>query len=156
MKQSKIFFDTNVLVYAHDSSSLFHADSASLLSQVFNRKIQGVIAEQNVIELYRILTNPSAMKERALTPVETYNLITRTYLNNIFELICPQPSDIYQTLALAQAINAKSARIFDLRLAVLALEAKIDYLATYNTQHFQGIPNLFPLTPGEILNQLPN
>ena len=32
MNQSKIFFDTNVLVYAHDRSSTYHAESALLLA----------------------------------------------------------------------------------------------------------------------------
>jgi predicted nucleic acid-binding protein len=53
----KIFFDTNVLVYAHDRSSAFHTESASLLKLVFSRQIKGIIAEQNIIELYRVLTN---------------------------------------------------------------------------------------------------
>ena len=37
MNQKKIFFDTNVLIYAHDRSSIFHTDSASLLKLVFSR-----------------------------------------------------------------------------------------------------------------------
>ncbi|MEQ9236354.1 type II toxin-antitoxin system VapC family toxin [Coleofasciculus sp. E2-BRE-01] len=62
MSQSKIFFDTNVLVYAHDRSATYHIDSAELLKMAVDNKIQGVLAEQNIIELYRILTNPTAMK----------------------------------------------------------------------------------------------
>jgi predicted nucleic acid-binding protein len=62
MNQSRIFFDTNVLIYAHDRASTFHTESASLLKLVFSRKIKGIIAEQNIIELYRVLTNSVAMK----------------------------------------------------------------------------------------------
>jgi predicted nucleic acid-binding protein len=51
MNQSKIFFDTNVLIYAHDRASTFHTELASLLKLVFvfSRKIKGIIAEQNII-----------------------------------------------------------------------------------------------------------
>lgn len=32
MNQIRIFFDTNVLVYAHDESAVYHKDSAELLT----------------------------------------------------------------------------------------------------------------------------
>lgn len=57
MSQIKIFFDTNVLVYAHDKSASYHTNSAELLKMAVESKIQGVIAEQNMIELYRILVS---------------------------------------------------------------------------------------------------
>lgn len=68
MSKTRILFDTNVLVYAHDVASRFHYESAALLLQVFQCNIQGVLAEQNIIELYRILTNPIAMTGNSLSP----------------------------------------------------------------------------------------
>lgn len=55
MSKTKIFFNTNVLVYAHDTSS------TELLKIVLEGKIRGVIAAQNIIELYIILTNSNAI-----------------------------------------------------------------------------------------------
>ena len=81
MSQNKIFFDTNVLVYAHDESASYHAASALLLKMALENQIQGVIAEQNIIELYRILTLPAAMKGTPLTPGQTQDLIRGTYLS---------------------------------------------------------------------------
>jgi hypothetical protein len=40
MNQSKIFFDTNVLVYAHDRASIYHTESASLLKLAFSNQIK--------------------------------------------------------------------------------------------------------------------
>jgi len=55
MSVIRVFFDTNFLVYAHDESSSFHTESAMLLTLALEvNKIQGIIAEQNLIELYRI------------------------------------------------------------------------------------------------------
>jgi predicted nucleic acid-binding protein len=58
-KKIKVFFDTNILVYAHDELATYHNDSAELLKLAIENQIQGVLAEQNIIELYRILTNPN-------------------------------------------------------------------------------------------------
>ncbi len=152
MNKHRIFFDTNVLVYAHDRSATYHIDAAELLKMAVENKIQGVLAEQNIIELYRILTNPTAMKGRPLTPVQANNLIKDTYLRGTFEIVYPVSLTIDRVLQLAVTNNVTSAKIFDIRLAALILESNIDYFATYNIIHFQGIPDINPLTPPEIIN----
>jgi len=111
-----------------------------------------VLAEQNIIELYRILTNPTAMKGRPLTPVQTNNLIRDTYLRGTFEIVYPVSLTTDRVLQLAVSNNVTSAKIFDIRLAALILESNIDYFATYNILHFQGIPDINPITPPEIID----
>ena len=151
MNKIKIFFDTNILVYAHDQSSIHHLNSSKLLKLAIDNQVQGVLAEQNIIELYRILTNPSAMKGTALTPQTTHDLIQNIYLNGDFQILYPIDSTLSRLLKLAVQANITSARIFDIRLAALALENKIDYFCTYNTTDFQNIPGLKPFTPSEII-----
>ena len=76
MSVIRVFFDTNILVYAHDESSLFHAESATLLNLALEEKeVRGVIAEQNLVELYKIITNASAMRGKPITPTDAKNLI---------------------------------------------------------------------------------
>ena len=150
----KIFFDTNVLVYAHDRASSYHKESASLLKLVFSRQVKGIIAEQNIIELYRILTNSVAMKEKPLTPLQATDLIANTYRNGIFEIVYPDNSTIDKVMQLAVSSNIVSAKIFDIRLAALILGISTDYFATYNVKHFQEIEGLNPLTPPQILAAL--
>jgi predicted nucleic acid-binding protein len=77
----RVLFDTNILVYAHDESATYHTDSAELLKLAIENQIQGILAEQNIIELYRILTNSVAMKGTPLTPLQTNNLINSIYLS---------------------------------------------------------------------------
>ncbi|BAU10017.1 hypothetical protein LEP3755_04950 [Leptolyngbya sp. NIES-3755] len=154
MSKTRILFDTNVLVYAHDATSQYHADSAALLLQVFQQDIQGVLAEQNIIELYRILTNPVAMTGNALTPKQAQSLLTATYLGGNFELIYPNLSTIDRLLNLAVTRNITSAKIFDLRLAAIALESQIDYFATYNIRDFQQINHLNAIEPPTLLKLL--
>jgi predicted nucleic acid-binding protein len=154
MNQTRIFFDANVLVYAHDRSSSFHIDSASLLKLVFSRQIKGIIAEQNIIELYRVVTNSVAMKGKPLTPLQATDLIAKTYRSGIFDVVYPDSSTIDKVMKLAISDNIVSAKIFDARLTALILGTDVDYFATYNAKHFKGIKGLNPFTPQQILTAL--
>lgn len=151
MSPIRVFFDTNVLVYAHDQSSVYHSDAASLLEAAFQQSVQGIVAEQNIVELYRVLTNPVAMTDSPLTPSQASALITETYLSGNFEILFPTTSSIATTLELAVARTITSAKIFDLQLAALASEAAIDYFATYNIRDFRGISALPTMRPQDIL-----
>ncbi|MDJ1173234.1 type II toxin-antitoxin system VapC family toxin [Roseofilum capinflatum] len=151
MNKPRIFFDTNVLVYAHDRTSTYHTDSATLLKMAVEQNIQGVLAEQNLIELYRILTNPTAMRGKELTPQQVNSLVRTTYLNGLFQVVYPIPITLDKVLSLATSHNITSARIFDIRLAALILESNIDYFATYNLSDFQSIPDVNPFTPANII-----
>lgn len=124
------------------------------LLQVFQQNVQGVLAEQNMIELYRILTNSVAMTGNALTPKQAQSLLTTTYLNGNFELIYPNFATIDRLLNLAVTRNIISAKIFDLRLAAIALESQIDHFATYNVRDFQQINQLNAIEPPTLLRLL--
>ncbi len=154
MNPSKIFFDTNVLVYAHDRSSTYHKESALLLKLVFSHQVKGIIAEQNIIELYRVLTNSSAMREKPLTPLQATELITKTYRGGVFDIVYPNNLTIDKVMQLAVSGNVVSAKIFYIRLAALILGINIDYFASYNVKDFREIAGLNPLTPQEILTEL--
>ena len=154
MNLRKIFFDTNVLVYAHDKDSSFHADSATLLQLVFSGKVKGIIAEQNIIELYRVLTNPVAMRKKPLTPLQAANLISQTYRSGFFEIVYPNSFTTDKVLQLAIDGNVTSAKIFDTRLAAMILHTNTDYFATHNVKHFKEIEGINPLTPKQILFNL--
>ena len=154
MSLIKVLFDTNVLAYAHNQASSNHIPSLRLLEMVFQNKIHGIIAEQNIIELYRLLTNEVVMKGKALRPQDAQKLIFDTYLNHRFDLLFPDPQNLEQTLVLVVSNNVSSARIFDIRLASLATRAKVDYLVTYNIKDFLGIASLNCAVPEKILEML--
>lgn len=152
MREIRLFFDTNVLVYAHDKLSKFHLEAAALLNLALDdNEVIGIVAEQNLLELYRIITNLSAMTGEPLTPENASSLIEATYMTGSFEIVYPTVVTVRKTWELAVERNARSAKIFDLRLAAQALAAKADYLATYNIKDFSDIEGLLPLTPREIM-----
>ena len=59
MSKIKIFFDTNVLSYAHDETANYHLESALLLKMSFERQIQGVIGEQRKFWQSYNMLNPN-------------------------------------------------------------------------------------------------
>jgi hypothetical protein len=120
---------------------------------IFKGEFQGVVAEQNLIELYRILTNPVAMRGNPLSPSQTNSLIQNIYLVGPFEVMYPTQEAIQKALELAVSRNVTSAKIFDLRLASIALAAQISYLVTYNITDFEGIDGLIPRLPQEVTLQ---
>ena len=151
MQNISVFLDTNVLVYAHDEFSLFHEKSALLLDLAIEKEITGIISEQNVIELYRVITNETAMSGRPLSPSEAKTLIEDTYLSVAFTIAYPTRDTLEKTIEIAARRRLSSARIFDVRLYTVALEQKPTYFVTYNAEDFRNFGDLAIKTPDEIL-----
>src|SRR3990167_6028037 len=57
-----LLIDTNVLVYAHNQDSPFHKQSLSLVKAAIAGEFRGVLAEQNLVEFYSIVTDKSRIK----------------------------------------------------------------------------------------------
>lgn len=151
MRGVSVFFDTNVLVYAHDELSSFHEKSALLLDLSLKKEISGIISEQNIMELYRVLTNASAMSGKPLSPPEAKALIQETYLSGELKVIYPSKDTMRKTLEIASQKKLTSARIFDVRLYVQASQHRPTYFVTYNTGHFKNLGDLALRTPDEIV-----
>jgi predicted nucleic acid-binding protein len=151
MRGVSVFFDTNVLVYAHDELSPFHEHSALLLELAIQKEITGIVSEQNIMELYRVLTNATAMIGKPLSPSEAKSLIGETYLSGELKIVYPSKETMKKTLEIASLRNLSSARIFDVRLYVQALQSRPTYFATYNIDDFKNLGELTLKKPDEII-----
>ena len=151
MQKISVFFDTNVLVYAHDELSAFHEKSALLLDLALGKEVSGIISEQNIMELYRILTNTTAMRGKPLSPLEAKTLIDDTYLSGNLKVAYPTKDILKKTIEIAAQKKVSSARVFDVRLYVLAQQHKPTYLVTYNIDDFKNLGDLIIKTPDEII-----
>ncbi|MBF0519091.1 MAG: PIN domain-containing protein [Nitrospirae bacterium] len=151
MSGISVFFDTNVLVYAHDELSPFHEKSALLLDLSLSKEISGIISEQNIMELYRVLTNAAAMSGKPLSPSEAKALIQGTYLSGELKVVYPSNDTLIKTLEIVSRRRLTSARIFDVRLYVQALQNRPDYFITYNTGDFKSLGDIPVKTPDEIV-----
>jgi hypothetical protein len=138
----------------NDELSPLHEPSAALLDLAIEREVSGFLAEQNLMELYRIVTSAVAMRGRPLSSLEAKSLIEETYLSGAFRLLYPTRAVLEKTLQLAAERGAVSARIFDLRLEAHAMVAGIPTIVTHNTAHFSGLGTRVAEVPAEIVRQV--
>jgi hypothetical protein len=103
------------------------------------------------MELYRILTNASAMSCKPLSPSGAKSLIDETYLSGFLKIVYPSKDTMEKTLELVSRKKLSSARIFDVRLYVQALQYNPTYFVTYNTGDFKNLGDLPVKKPDEIV-----
>ncbi len=138
-----ILVDSNVLVFAINRDSAKH-----LAAQAFLRKHTNslVVAHQNILETYRVLTHPSfSTPMLSADAKEAIDRITASA-----SLIAPN----YKSLALWQALTRKHSLVgnstFDAYLAATALVAGITTIATDNTKDFRRFEELKLLNPFQV------
>ena len=149
-----LLLDTNVLVYAHDEASPYHGDSVLLVELALAGAVRGVVAEQNLLELYRVLTDGRAMRGKPLTPEDAAGLVRRTYLSGRIHVALPPADIVDRTLTLARNCGATSLRVFDMRLSAQALASRVDMLVTCDTGDLRGVQGLVVVTPAEAVAYL--
>ncbi len=140
MITSDILIDSNVLVYAINSSSPKHTAAQAFL-QAHNGHM--VLAHQNIFETLRVLThkkfpNPMAVNDA----VRAINSIAQHC-----HIVAPDQGAHHITLALMQKYGLGGDKIFDAYLAAAALSAGITTIATDNTKDFQLFEGITLLNP---------
>ena len=139
--------DTNVLVYAADTSSSFHEPSRQLRDRGFRGEIPLVVTPQVLMEFFAVITSARRVTtprspEEARAEVEKYVRAV-----NIVK-IYPDHSALERTVELLQR-HPQVARqeIFDLFLVATMLASGVTRIYTYNHQHFTRFAGIEVLTP---------
>lgn len=132
-----ILFDTNVLVYAHNFDSTFHHYALSIVKDVVEGRLKGVLAEQNLLEFYSIITDHKRVPN-PLSPKEARELI-KDYLHSPFEIILPNQETGEILLSLCQENNIKNGEIFDVYLAATCISNNVKTILTANVKDFKNL-----------------
>jgi len=74
--------DTNILVYANNKDSEFNDTCKSIVEKTIKHEIEAVIAVQNLVELYAIITDKRRV-EHPLSPIKAKELL-EFYKKSIF------------------------------------------------------------------------
>lgn len=127
-------FDSNVLVYTHNKTSPLHKISQNLIKQAIKGKIKAVLAQQNLLEFFSVITDPRRV-EKPIPAKETLNLV-KEYLNSPFKIINPLEETIKILLSLIANLNVKDGRIFDAYLVATMLSNKVNSIITANISDF--------------------
>ncbi len=138
--------DTNILVYAHNKDSEFHSDCKSIVAKAVKNEIKAVIAVQNLIELYAIITDKRRVKH-PLSPEKAKELIQFYRWNNSIRIIAPLPDTIDTVLKLVAKHHPKSQSVFDYLLAATMIENGIHGIYTANSADFKHFKEITVINP---------
>jgi predicted nucleic acid-binding protein len=128
--------DTNLLVYAHRELTREHAGARSALEAASRHPEGWGIAMASLLEFWSVVTHPAA-SGRPSTPAEA-----RGFIDALVEagarLLSPAPTAGQRILEAAERLGIVGPRVFDLQIAVTAL----DHGATELWSHDQGFVTL--------------
>lgn len=130
-----LLLDTNVLVYAHNQDSPLHKKSLSLIKGVIAGQFRGVLAQQNLLEFYSIITDKRRIA-KPLSPLKAQEIF-EDYLKLPFEIIFPSRETIGKLSMLCGKNKIKDGQVFDAYLVATMLSHQIKHIVTANTKDFK-------------------
>ncbi len=137
--KGRILLDTNILIYAYDESSPYHAKAAEIINLALAGEFEAVVAQQNLIEFANILTSNYKI------PASSVSGDIEDILKD-FQLITPLPKTIHHFLQLIRDLNVNTY-LFDIYLVATMISNDIENLITCNDKDFAGIKGLTVINP---------
>lgn len=137
---SPVLLDSNVLIYAHNQSSLLHNQALALIQSVIEGDIKGVLAQQNLLEFYSIITD----QKRVTNPLslkDAFGLVT-LYLDSPFKVIYPTDETAAIAFTLGCNLKFKDGKIFDAYLVATMFSNNINTIITANIKDFNKFPGI--------------
>ena len=147
ISDNRALVDTNVLIYAADTSASFHEPSRQLRDRGFRGEVSLVVTPQVLMEFFAVITSPRRVTtprsaEEARAEVEKY-----AHAANIPK-IYPDSTALERTIQLLQHHpQVTRQEIFDLFLVATMLANGVTRIYTYNQQHFTRFAGIEVLTP---------
>lgn len=140
--------DSNIILYALNSSSVHHSAAKEFFTHVLQRKdISLVVAQQNIIEVERVLIN--VYKQKVDKVVQTLQQFVDGFQCNV---ICPLPTTItrYHKIVSYQ----KKLDIFDAFLAATYLDNEVNTFFTLHSKDFKHIDDFKVYNPFEVFSMI--
>lgn len=137
-----VLFDTNVLLYAQDQTSLLYSKAQLAHQQVIDGTIGACVSLQNLMEFLSIITNSKRVRKplvysQAMIEIEKY------LHQDIFHIIYPDQSSIkYLEKLVSYWRNTEPRHIYDIQLAATMLSNGVTRILTANTKDFTQFPGI--------------
>lgn len=130
-----VLFDTNILVYAHNKEAKYFDISVNLLKRVQEGKLDGMVAHQNLLEFYAVITNPNRV-ENPLAQKQAKKEV-QNYLDSRFGIIQPNEKTLDLFIKLLRTKRIKNREIFDCYLVATMLSNGVKTIYTVNDKDFK-------------------
>lgn len=139
--------DTNILVYAADETSEFHAVSKQLRDQGMQGDIPVAVSPQILFEFFAVITNPRRVTQPR-SPQEARDEMEKYFRAATIRKIYPGDDIVERMLTLLQQHPQITRQdIFDCVLVATMQTNGVRRIYTYNRQHFTPFPDIEVLTP---------
>jgi len=145
-----IFLDTNLIVYATNKDSPYHAKASALMEAIGKGKLETCLSLQVLGEFYATATNPKKI-EKALTPEEAVLVIEGLLRTDTILKLYPKESTLRLTLDLVNHYQLKSLDFFDAQIVATMLDNGITTIYTVNEQDFAIFEEIKAVNPLTIL-----
>jgi predicted nucleic acid-binding protein len=134
--------DTNILVYAFDSSEKAkHAEAKAILSSCLERREKFFLSTQNISEFYVVI---SQKIENPLPKKEAMELCRKLVAFTGFIKISPEPPTLLDAMRLDSAHNAG---YWDCLIAATMKANGVSVILTENVKDFGKIPGIVAENP---------
>ena len=135
-----IAVDTNILIYAHRAAVPEHRAAQAAIQNACNSRGGWGIAVPSAAEFYSIVTHPSA-SGRPSRPEEAAAFMRMLEDDGGMLLLAQGPQFAQRLLQTATDLGVVGARVFDLQIAVCALDGGATELWTHD-RAFVKVPGL--------------
>jgi predicted nucleic acid-binding protein len=133
-----IAIDTNLLIYAHRSGTAEHRSARRAIEKAIGLPGGCGIALPSIAEFFSIVTHPAAGQPS--TPAEARGFLAALEDAGVV-LLGPGPSFAIRLLQIAADLDVTGPRIFDLQIALCALDGGAGRVWT-NDRRFVKLPGL--------------
>ena len=130
----RAFVDSNVFLYAFDSSSRYHADCHELVQSTRSAEANLWTAPQVFCEIYRYLSHPAAQPSR--DPEEVLEALVAVFARPGIGMLPVPPDLTARIVALLRTNPVRGRRVFDVQIAATMLANGVDRIYTYNGSDF--------------------
>ena len=127
--------DTNILLRSAVPEHPMNAVTVNAINHLLSADEELIIAPQNLIELWNVLTRPLNKNGLGMTPDNAKQEIIK--LKTTFTLLPDRPSVYTLWEHLATTYQVKGVNVHDTRLVAFMLVHNISHILTFNTKDFQ-------------------
>lgn len=141
-----VLLDTNVIVYATDSSSPYHAQAKSIRDSGIEGKLSLCVCPQVLAEFFAVATNPKRVANPIYSQVAIVE-VKKYFQSESIMKIYPKEDILERMIALFKYHPIEKAEIFDLQLIATMLSNEVSQIYTYDQELFTKFEEIKVLTP---------
>lgn len=135
-----IAIDTNLLVYAHRSGTAEHVAAQRAIEEACGSRRGCGVAEQSIAEFWCVVTHPSA-EGGPSSPDVASRFLRALEDDGGVQVFSPGPGFAARLLQTALDLDVRGPRVFDLQIALCALDGGATELWTRD-ERFVKVPGL--------------